>query len=115
MTPALNLRSPALLATAVVAPFVVLEMVTRVGDTNRAVEARYWLGVSVLFALMWLIVFGFVLVFRVVVRDVSYGGFIAAHPLRFGLRVGLLLTLMGAFAAIVFDQMPCLLGVPICD
>ena len=115
MARTLNLGSPALVATAVAIPFLVLELVSRVGEASEALDASYWFGVSLLFALMWLIVFGCVLLFRVVVRDITYGGYVAGHPLRFSLRVGLLLVLVAAFAAIVFDQLPCFLGEPNCD
>jgi hypothetical protein len=96
-----------LVSAALVAPFVVLELVNR-----RAFGEAF---PFVLFTLMSLHALSIVLVLRPAV-----GRLRAAQRLRAlgpGHWVGLLLgvLLIVAYANVILDQLPCFLGVPNCD
>ncbi len=48
-------------------------------------------------------------------RDARAGVDILARPLSLGVKVSLLLLLATIWFALLADQMPCFLGVPMCD
>lgn len=109
-----SMRTPTLVATVVVLPLLVLELGSAVGD-GQSLGPGYWPGVFLLYVTMWSLAVGLVFVLEMVVRDVSTGGYVTAHPAKVAVRVGLLVLLVASFAVIAVDQMTCFTGLPHCD
>lgn len=109
-----SMRTPALVATVVVVPLLVLELVSAAGD-RQSRGPDYWPGVFLLHLAMWSLAFGFVVVWGMVIRDMTTGGYVTAHPAKTAVRVGLLVLLAASFAFIAIDQMTCFTGLPHCD
>jgi hypothetical protein len=92
-----NLRMPAIVSAMLVLPFMVLEAVNRRRFDDDLPAA--------LFVVMWLLLF-------------LFGGTLLTRPRG---RVLLAAKLVGLLAigsiwvSLVFDQLPCFLGVPNCD
>jgi lysylphosphatidylglycerol synthetase-like protein (DUF2156 family) len=105
--PARNLRTPALISSVLVLPFMTLEFVNR-----RAFDE----GLPVpLFAIMWLLPLSFILILMPIVRNLRAQERSTANPLSSLLGVVCLILLAWLWVGIIHDQMPCFLGVPNCD
>lgn len=106
-------RTPILVATAVVVPLLLLELVSAAGGEPPTSPGN-WLGVLSLYVVMWFLAFGFVIVVAMVVRDMTTGGYATAHPAKVGARVGLLILLAASFAVMAIDRATCFVGL-LCD
>jgi hypothetical protein len=102
-----NLKSPAIISLVLVFPFVILELVNR-RDFHEGFPV-------ILFAVMWLLPVIFILILMPVVRSVRAGKGILANPIVTLLRVAFLVLIAIAWTGAVIDQLPCFLGVPLCD
>ena len=104
---ATRLGLPALIALALVLPFIFLEAINTRG---------YPQGFPVvLFAVLWLLSMAFVLVVMTIVRNARAGRGIFASPATLLLGVAGLALIASVWGSIVADQLPCFLGVPNCD
>lgn len=102
-----DLMASALASSALVLPFMILELVNR-----RSFHEGYPIP---LFSLMWLLQFAFALGLIRTVAKLKAG---ANRPVtRLAVVTSLLVMILVAFlwVGIVLDQMPCFLGVPNCD
>ena len=102
-----NLRTAAIISSALVVPFTTLELVNR---------WRYHEGFPFpLFALMWLCPFLFIIVLGPMLRIVTAGVRDKSALLGLALKGALLCLTAWLWIGLVLDQVPCFLGVPLCD
>lgn len=101
-----SVRTPALVSSALVIPFIVLESINR-----RGFHEEFPI---VLFGLMWLLPFSFALISTPVVRGLMARsrGLVARRLLP---KAVLLIFIAWLWVSLTVDQMPCFLGVPNCD
>jgi uncharacterized membrane protein len=104
-----SLKSAALVSFVLVLPFAVLE------SLNNTITRQNAPGLAVLFGLLWLLPAAFIIILMPVVRAVRAGQSLAANPFNLALRVASLALIASMWAGILFDQMPCFMGVPNCD
>jgi hypothetical protein len=102
-----NLRLPAIISSALVLPFMILELVNR-----RSFHEDFPI---VLFGLMWLLSVAFILILRPIVRNIRAENGIMVNPIGLLLRVAFLIPIAWLWVGLILDQMPCFLGVPNCD
>jgi len=102
-----NLRSPAIVSLILVFPFMILELVNR---------RNFHEGFPIpLFVILWLLPLLFFLTVLPVVRSVRVGISIIANPIILLIRVVFLVSIAWAWGSWIIDQMPCFLGVLLCD
>jgi hypothetical protein len=102
-----NLRLPAIISSALVLPFMILELVNR-----RGFHEDFPI---VLFGLMWLLPVAFILILTPIVRNVRSGNGVMLGPMGLSLGAVFLIYIACLWVALILDQMPCFLGVPNCD
>lgn len=102
-----RLRLPLITSTAFTLPFILLEWINR-----REFREDFPFA---LFTALWLLSLGFVLILQPIVRGVKNRGQVAANPAGFWTGAAALLLIALLLGALLFDQMPCFLGVPNCD
>jgi preprotein translocase subunit SecY len=102
-----KLTTPAIIASAVVLPFMLLELINRRGLGEGFPVA--------LFVVMWVLPALFIVVATPIVRDLRVGARVTANPLGVVSRLAALILITWLWLAIVIDQLPCFLGVPDCD
>jgi len=102
-----KLTTPAIIASALVLPFMLLELVNRRGLGEGFPVA--------LFLVMWVLPALFIVVAMPIVRDLRAGARVTANPLGVLSRIAALILITWLWLAIVIDQLPCFLGVPNCD
>jgi hypothetical protein len=100
-----NLRTPAIVSSILVLPFVLLEL------RNQPVN-NFPIP---LFAFLWLLPLASFLILMPLVRDATAGAPITGRPVSLLVRVVAVAAIVFVWIAIVRDQMPCFLGVPNCD
>jgi cellulose synthase/poly-beta-1,6-N-acetylglucosamine synthase-like glycosyltransferase len=102
-----HLLAPVVLAGILVSPFLILELVNR-----RAYAEPF---PFLLFAMMWLMAFCFTFILLSTIRTLVQRA--TGSPSRWIVLPGLasLLLLAWGWIGLVSDQMPCFLGVPLCD
>ena len=102
-----SLRIPAVLGLLATLPFMLLESVNR-----RAFHEGYPIA---LFIILWLLAGGAVYLAIPLIRDARAG----RNPFQSTSGTPLRVVLLGLIAVIWFstvaDQLPCFLGVPVCD
>lgn len=103
----LNLRSPVIISSILVIPFMLLEWVNR-----RSFHEGFPL---ILFALLWILPLAFLLILMPVLRNARAGKGILANPIRLVTSFALLIFIAALWVGLITDQMPCFLGVPNCD
>ena len=101
-----NLKTSAIVASVLVVPFMILEVV------NQDLIAGFPVA---LFVFMWGLPFAFISILIPIVRSLQPGhrnlpNTIVALP-----KIVLLIGIAWFWTALVVDQMPCFLGVPNCD
>jgi hypothetical protein len=105
--PVSALISPAIISSILVLPLMALELVNR---------RNYHEGFPIsLFGLLWFLPLAFILILRPISRNVRPGFRIMANPIILSLGLILLTLIAGLWFGVILDQMPCFLGVPICD
>lgn len=102
-----NLRSPALISSILVLPFMILEVLNR-----RQFNEGFPI---ILFVLMWLLPMGFILILIHIVRKVRAGTSLMATPVPLLLSITFLILIAVVWTGALIDQMSCFLGVPNCD
>ena len=102
-----KLRQPAIIGSALVLPFMILEWINR-----RNYHEEFPI---VLFRLMWLLPAAFTLILTPTLRNARAGNSIMPNPIGFWLSVALLIFIAWMWAGLILDQLPCFLGVPNCD
>ena len=102
-----HLLAPVVVACLLVAPFLILELVNR-----RTYSEAFPFQ---LFAMMWLMAFCFAFIFIPTTRNLMPGRTGSANPLVVLPGLASLFLLAWGWIALVSDQMPCFLGVPVCD
>jgi len=102
-----NLRTPAIVNSVLVIPFMILELVNR-----RAFYEDFPIP---LFATMWLLPLSFILILMPLVRNLRSQERTTANPLSLLLRAVFLILLAWLWVGLIHDQMPCFLGVPNCN
>ena len=102
-----NLKASAVISSALVLPFMILELVNRRGFHE---------GFPIpLFSVIWLLPFAFTLILIPTVARLRAGSKRTADRLIILLSLALLILIALVWIGIVVDQMPCFLGVPNCD
>ncbi len=104
-----TLKSPAMISSMLVLPFLILELINR-----QSFRAREGFPIM-LFALLWLLPVAGMLILEPIVRTVRAGNKSRMYPLRLLLSAGFLILIAWLWGAILLDQLPCFLGVPNCD
>ena len=94
-------------SVALVLPFILLELINR-----RVFNEEFPFG---LFAILWVVAFSFILILRRVMSDLRSRGTARRRPLSTTVRLASLVFLAWSWVALIQDQMPCFLGVPLCD
>jgi hypothetical protein len=101
------LRSPLIISTLLVLPFIALELVNR---------QKFHEGFPIpLFGSLWLLGAAFIFILMPVLRNTPLRDKSIINPLSLFLRAALLIVIAWLWVGIVLDQMPCFLGVPYCD
>ena len=102
-----NLKIPSLVSLLLVTPFMGMEFVNR-----RQFHEGFPLA---LFFVLWILPFAFIAIVTPLARDARAGVDILARPLSLGLKAASMLALALMWFALLADQMPCFMGVPMCD
>jgi len=102
-----TLRSPAIISSILVLPFMILELINR-----RSFHEGFPIP---LFGILWLLPMAFILILMPIVQNVQAGNRIMADPISLSLRVAFLILIAWLWSGIILDQLPCFLGVPNCD
>lgn len=102
-----NLRFPALISLILVIPFMIMEVINR---------RNYHEGFPIpLFIIMWLLPMIFIVILMSIVRNIRAGNDVLANPINLLLRVAFLILIAIVWTGTLIDQMPCFLGMPLCD
>jgi hypothetical protein len=102
-----HLRLPAITSSALLLPFIILELVNR---------RSYHEGFPIpLFGILWLLPMAFTLILMSIVRKVQTGNKTTPNTISLLLGIALLILMVWLWVGIILDQMPCFLGVPLCD
>ena len=102
-----TLRSPAIISSILVLPFMILELINR-----RSFHEGFPIP---LFGILWLLPMAFILILMPIVQNVQAGNRIMADPISLSLRVAFLILIAWLWSGIILDQLPCFLGVLNCD
>jgi nitric oxide reductase activation protein len=102
-----NLKTPAIISSVLLLPFMILELVNR-----RNLNADFPV---VLFVFMWLLALSFMAILMPILRSLPAGNRNALNPLSVLPRIFLSILIAWLWVGLVRDQMPCFLGVPNCD
>ena len=102
-----TLRSPAIISSILVLPFMILELINR-----RSFHEGFPFP---LFGILWLLPMAFILILMPIVQHVQAGNRIMADPISLSLRVAFLILIAWLWSGIILDQLPCFLGVLNCD
>jgi len=102
-----NLKIPAIVSLLLVTPFMVMELMNR-----RQFHEGFPFA---LFFVLWILPFIFIAIVMPLARDARAGVDILARPISLGLKAASMLALALMWFALLADQMPCFMGVPICD
>lgn len=92
-------------------PFMVMELVNRQSFREAGRES---FALSV-FVLLWILTFLFTIILIPIARTVRAGNNLLSKPVIFLLQVVLLAGIAWNLVRLVMDQLPCFLGVPLCD
>jgi hypothetical protein len=102
-----TLKSPALISLLLVLPLAVLELVNR-RNFNEGFPIP-------LFGILWFLPAAFILIVMPIMRNAQAGNNLMENPISLLLRVALLGFIAWMWTGILIDQMPCFLGIPLCD
>jgi uncharacterized membrane protein len=102
-----NLGLPVIIGSIVVLPFLLLELINR-----RAFNEDFPLT---LFTTLWLLPVIFLFILLPLIQKVRAGENIFANPFHLVLSGSLLILIAWIWVSTILDQMPCFLGVPLCD
>ena len=106
-----DLKLPASIGLALTAPFLILELVSNSANGASAIEVEYLVGVTFLFAILWVLPTAFTFV----VRQLLIGAGVGVGGFSILIRLVVLIALGALWVAFIADQWPCFTGVPNCD
>jgi hypothetical protein len=102
-----HLRLPAIISSALVLPFIILELVNR---------RTYHEGFPMpLYGVLWLLPMALTLISMRIVQQVRTGHRSTSTTAGLSLGIALLIVIAWVWIGIILDQMSCFLGVPLCD
>lgn len=99
----------ALISFILVLPFAILE------SLNNTITKQNAPGLIVLFGLLWLLPMAFIFILVPIVRTIRVGNSSLANPISLLFKVAFLTLIAMMWSGLLFDQLPCFLGVPNCD
>ena len=102
-----DLRTPAIVSSLLVLPFMILELANR-----WSYPGGFPIG---LFGILWLLPFVSTLFLVLLLRRLPTGNRSSAYFLGLLPRLVILLPIAWPWAGLIPDQIPCFLGVPNCD
>jgi hypothetical protein len=102
-----NLRSPAIISFLLILPLMIMEVVNW-RNFNEGFPIP-------LFVIMWLLPMLFIVTGMPIMRNLRAGNAIIANPVLLFIRIVFLAFIVWMWFGILFDQMPCFLGIPNCD
>ena len=102
-----SLKTPAIISSMLVLPFLVLELVNRQNPNADFPIA--------LFVVLWILSLSFIIILMPVLRSLPAGHRNMALAIKVLPRIVVLLVIGWLWISLVVDQMPCFLGVPNCD
>ena len=102
-----SLKTPAIISSVIVLPFMIMELVNR-----RDIYTGFPV---VLFVVMWILASAFISILMPILRSGPEGNQNTRSPVSVVPRIGLLILIGWLWVGLVLDQMPCFLGVPNCD
>jgi len=102
-----SIRLPAAISFLLILPFMIMEAVNR-----RTFREDFPIP---LFVIMWLLAFLFIRAGIPIIRHPRAGKSAQTSPMRLLVRLLFLAFFAGLWVFIVIDQIPCFLGVPLCD
>lgn len=106
----IDLKLAALLSLILVLPFALLE------SLNNTINRQNAPDLLLLFGLLWLLPTAFIVILVPLVRKVRAGhSRAAANPINLVSRVALLALIAMLWGSLLFDQIPCFMGVSNCD
>jgi hypothetical protein len=103
----LYLKSPAIISSILVIPFMLLELIN-----HRSLHEDFPVA---LFAFVWILPLAFLLLLMPVMRNARTGNGILANPIRLIISLAILIFIAALWVRLISDQMPCFLGVSKCD
>ena len=101
-----NLKTSAIVASVLVVPFMILEVV------NQDLSAGFPVA---LFVVMWGLALAFISILIPILRSLQPGHRNVSNTIVVLPKIVLLIGIAWLWIAILGDQMPCFLGVPNCD
>lgn len=104
--PPAGLKLPAIVASVLVVPFMIMELVNRRDLQSFPIP---------LFGLMWLLPLSFIVILMTILRRLPPSVHQRSNPLTLVARIVLLVFIAWVWVNLTLDQMPCFLGVPNCD
>lgn len=102
-----HFKTPALISLLPVFPLILMELINR-----RHLNDGFPIA---LFVVLWFLPVIFIAILTSIVRNVRAGDGITAEPVKLLLGAMILLFIALVWGSILFDQLPCFLGVPGCD
>ena len=102
-----SLKTPAIISSMVVLPFLILELLNRQNPSADFPIA--------LFVVLWILSLSFMIILMPVMRGLPAGSRNMPNAVSLVPRIVLLLVIAWLWMSLVVDQMPCFLGVPNCD
>ena len=101
---------PALIGLILMAPFAFLELWYNTAKTFSFSRFPF-----PLFVVLWLLPTVFVVTVAPIVRGIRAGNNVLVHPISLLWRIVLPAFIALMWTGLVYDQLPCFLGVPNCD
>lgn len=111
MTKTIDFGSATKIGLVLTVPFLVMELVFNGANRVSVITPEYLLGIIFLFAILWALPTGFVVMLRPFVTGGGYGD----SPISILIRLVVLIALGALWVAFIADQWPCFTGVPNCD
>ena len=111
MIKTIDFGSAARIGLLLTVPFLVMELVFNGANRVSVITPEYLLGIIFLFAILWALPTGFL----VMLRPILTGGGSGAPPISILIRLVVLIALGALWVAFIADQWPCFIGVPNCD
>ena len=102
-----NIKLPALIGLLLILPLMILEYINR-----RPFHEGY---PTSLFVMLWILGTAVAFALLHIWRDLRARKNLLQRPIISALRIAALIACAWIWIAIVLDQMPCFLGVPVCD
>jgi len=106
----IDFGSAAKIGLLLTVPFLVMELVFNGANRISVITPEYVVGITFLFAIIWALPTGFLVMLRPIVTGGS-----GASSISILIRLVVLIMLGSLWVAFIADQWPCFAGVPNCD